>query len=375
MPAAERVVLVSDLHLGAGTPPTSCESIWGDLFRADQEFHAFASWLVRTDTSRMVLLGDTIDFHRVPVDRAPFARCAAQAVDQLSRVADAHPQFFDAVAKLLDAGLDVDVVVGNHDVELARPEVQQQFAALVGRPTWSPSMPGQSLRFHNWFLYLPGLLYAEHGNHHHDINSFDRPLQPFVADRVERPLAARLNSARLLTAPKECRPPRRTLLADLMPGHRVSRRLRHAYRRDVLPGWAEREALPAAVVDTLHRMGSAKVGSIARRVIMFRLLRSQQHSFRAQAPRVAAAILELLHSAEHAVQYCVFGHTHTAAEMLGGRRGGYLNCGTWATDPARLSPGMHESQPAVRGSWVEIARDPSGEASAALRHWAGHAAN
>ena len=267
----ERVVLLSDLHLGAGTVPTGCGSFWDDLFDGDSEFEAFARWLVEAGATRLVLLGDTIDFHRVPLEGAAFARDASEAIDQLDRVARSHPRFFGALRMLIGAGLGVDVVVGNHDVELARHEVQARFAALAGQDGWSGTSPLESPRFHNWFMYLPGVLYAEHGNNYHDINSFDRPLHPFVADRVERPLAARLHSARLLLgARRQCRPPRRALLADLAPGHRASRSLRQEYRRRMLPIYAERLDLPVAVVGALHQLGSATILSTVRRVIASR---------------------------------------------------------------------------------------------------------
>lgn len=62
--AYERVVIVSDLHLGAGPDLNACGSFWDDRFDSDQEFEEFASWLIETGASRVVLLGDTIDFHR-----------------------------------------------------------------------------------------------------------------------------------------------------------------------------------------------------------------------------------------------------------------------------------------------------------------------
>ena len=52
-----------------------------------------------------------------------------------------HPRFFGALRMLIGAGLGVDVVVGNHDVELARHEVQARFAALAGQDGWSVRRP------------------------------------------------------------------------------------------------------------------------------------------------------------------------------------------------------------------------------------------
>ncbi len=188
------LVITSDLHLGGGTA-----GVWGprfsDEFTDDQAFVEFLRCLSPRPGSRLVFLGDAFDFLRVPVTGARtglFARSEAEAVAQLDRIAAAHPVVMTALSDTLAAGVRVDFVSGNHDAELIRPAVRERLRALLGAP----------VGFHPWILYIPGLLYAEHGHHHHDINTFARPLYPYATTegRLERPPAAWLGDLRRFPA-------------------------------------------------------------------------------------------------------------------------------------------------------------------------------
>ena len=54
------------------------------------------------------------------------------AVRRLHAVFDAHPRVEDALARFLEAGHGVVFVTGNHDAELAFPEVRHFIASLCG---------------------------------------------------------------------------------------------------------------------------------------------------------------------------------------------------------------------------------------------------
>jgi len=86
-------VIVSDLHLGGGPVAGAWGAGFSDEFADDQSFSGFLRWLARRPGSRLVFLGDTFDFLRVPVTGTRtglFARCDAEAVAQLDRIAAAH---------------------------------------------------------------------------------------------------------------------------------------------------------------------------------------------------------------------------------------------------------------------------------------------
>ncbi len=313
----ERLVLLSDLHLGSGAEAAGWGPGFADEFDGDDAFPEFLAYLSTRDDppDRLVLLGDTVDFLRVPVSGSRaglYARTDAEAVGQLDRVALAHPRVFAALAEALRAGVAIDVVVGNHDLELARPAVRDRLRALL-LPAGSAAAAGR-LRVHQWGYHLPGLLYAEHGNHFHDINTVHRPLQPFRrGGSVERPPAARLGGLRRVALRGPARSLARDAVSDLLPRHHPDR--------------AE------------------------------------------QLPAVAAAVHEVLGAAGRGAAFYVFGHAHEARHArLPGTAACYLNTGTWSTDVR----GPREATEPARRTWVEILPGQGGRpAAAALLRWAG----
>ena len=242
------LVIVSDLHLGGGLRAAT----WGDAFRDeftdDQAFSDFLCWLTKRPPSRLVFLGDTFDFLRVPVTSTRtglFARSDAEAVAQLDQIAAAHPTVFKALSAMLAAGVHVDFVSGNHDAELIRSAVQKRLCALLGT----------QVRFHPWLLYIPGLLYAEHGHHHHDINAFVCPLYPYAKSDgcLERPPAAWLGDLRRFSANP------RHWWRDAMTGlrgRRPSARRRAEYFAKLVPAHADQIGLPERVVAELHDLAN-----------------------------------------------------------------------------------------------------------------------
>jgi hypothetical protein len=71
-------------------------------------------------------------------------------------------------------------VPGNHDSELADPDVQDHLRALVAAAAGTSAVRLRpTFRVRPWFLLLPGLLYAEHGSQYHALNAVADPLAPF----------------------------------------------------------------------------------------------------------------------------------------------------------------------------------------------------
>ena len=142
-----------------------------------------ASWTFispRLDSSgvqlHLVLLGDVFDFLRLESHAAPQHRYSldsspATAVEKLRRIAAGHAEFFQALGRLLDAGGFLELLPGNHDIELIRQPVQSVFKELVAAACQKTITTEQQIRFHPWVLYVPGVFYAEHGQQHHFINT------------------------------------------------------------------------------------------------------------------------------------------------------------------------------------------------------------
>jgi len=367
----ERLVLVSDLHLGGGAEAARWGSGFADPFDEDAAFVQFLAHLHARDAGpcRLVMLGDTVDFLRVPVigPRAGlYARNDAEASGQLDRIHAAHGTVFGALAGTLASGVPVDFVVGNHDVELARPAVQDRLRDLLADHGCPPSALRQ-LRFHPWGYHLRGVLYAEHGNHYHDINTFERPLHPFRNDVAERPPAARLGGVRRVAAGGPARSWRRDVVADLLPRGRLGPVARAEYRASLL-AYAEEVGLAAEVVGWLHDLGHTSFVRIARRLLKSRLLGGP--SFSEQLPHVAALVHEVLSSRGQAASFYIFGHAHVAMHVrLAGPHAHYLNTGTWSTD--RREPTSASGPDPAHRTWVEIEPGGGGPPVAKLMSWAG----
>ena len=371
----DRLVLVSDLHLGGGTEAAAAGPWFADPFDQDEAFVQFLTHLRDREEGhpyRLVLLGDTLDFLRVPVigpRTGLYARDDAEAIGQLDRIHTAHRTVFRGLADTLASGARVDVVAGNHDVELARPAVRDRLRALLSNHGCPPAAL-TSLRFHPWGCHVPGLLYAEHGNHYHDINTFDRPLHPFRREGLlERPPAARLGGLHRLASGPAARPWIRDAMADLLPRRHLGSAARASYRGR-LPAYADELGLTADVAGRLHDLGGTSVLGIARRLLRARFAGGP--TFPEQLPQVAALVHEALSSSGQAASFYVFGHIHLAQQVrLPATRACYLNTGTWSTDgeePAWASP---RRPGAARRTWVEIDPGAGGLPTATLLRWAG----
>ena len=344
------LVIVSDLHLGGGPAAGACGAGFSDEFADDQPFSDFLRWLARRPGSRLVFLGDTFDFLRVPVTGTRtglFARCDAEAVAQLDRIAAAHSSMITALSAALAAGVRADFVCGNHDAELVRPAVQERLCALLGA----------RIRVHPWILYIPGLLYAEHGHQHHDINAFARPLYPYAANdgRLERPPAARLGDLKRLPASPGL------LWRDALSGlrGRPPAASRAEYLTRLVPSRAREIGLPESVVAELHHLASFSLVGAGRRLASTRLWRRRP----GYLPLAATAVHDLMARSQCAVPFYAFGHTHAAARMSLGANACYLNSGTWST-AAWAGAGS-------RRTWIEIRA--AAPAAAKLFRWTGAA--
>jgi UDP-2,3-diacylglucosamine pyrophosphatase LpxH len=105
-----------------------------------------------------VFNGDTFDLLKTPyLDQYPHHITKDVAVGKMSAVAAAHPKFFEAVSRILDSDQNrqVHFILGNHDMELAFPKVQNFLRALCGNPE-RVEFPGFSLSI--------GPVYFEHGS-------------------------------------------------------------------------------------------------------------------------------------------------------------------------------------------------------------------
>lgn len=128
-----RTILLSDLHLGNGGPY--------DFFAGGEELSALLDSLVSTPT-RVVLNGDTFDFL---LNDDPLDLDTAQAVRQAIRLVSHPPtgRVLAALGRVLQTGGEALLTVGNHDLELALPQVQ----AVLREALQQPEAVSQKLSF------------------------------------------------------------------------------------------------------------------------------------------------------------------------------------------------------------------------------------
>lgn len=398
--------MVSDLHMAAKVQAGHGRADRLDDFRADTAFVAFLDHLGRrpppeAGTTRLVLLGDALDFVRVPVPTREAADPRGRALRRLEHIASSHDTVFAALGRLLTAGVDIVVVPGNHDMELMDAEVWRAFEALI-RPGGAR---GGRLTLEPWIVYVPGLLYAEHGQQHHDINRFPALLHSYYErslasiswplgvclDELTVALAERLPSdtpeapSPVAAVRRAARDDPRGLRTAVAPcaragwcalrrgaGAAVAQRRLAGATAEHVRRHATGLALDPWLVADLERLGNNSPASPARRL----LRRAAERTGALEPPALpymaaaARRVHGLLAAAGAAVPFYVFGHTHGADERAldeGPRAPRYFNTGTWSL-AVRPAPGRS----ADSMSYVELSRTgPDDSPTARLAVWPG----
>jgi UDP-2,3-diacylglucosamine pyrophosphatase LpxH len=315
-----RILVLADLHLAAGRH---------DPFDAD---HALASFLDTQldvgDSPGLILLGDVFDFVLTPGRRVASRADGSLrgALERLETIAAAHQPVIRALADFVAGGGTIDIVPGNHDIELMRPSVQQRLAALLGQP------PAGRLRIQPWIVHLPGLLYAEHGHQHHDLNAFCTLLEPCRNDgQLELPLGTQLTHLQVHE------PPRAKLQAAALTagfvGRAVSPRARRRvrrYRTRGLAAEAERIGLPRETLASIDAVTARTPTAMVSRLVR-NSLAGRPGSVMTQV--AAERVHRLLSAQGRAVRFYVFGHSHVPQRLAlapGEPAPLYLNPGTWS---------------------------------------------
>ena len=206
------IVFVSDLHLANGYSRTTGRFDRREDFFYDGEFHRFTQYLAaqgreRQRPQRLILLGDVFEF--LQVDNRPYQKSGipdeahpahqdrevqehlkqnkafnglstnqTATVWRIERIARGHAEWFRALGEFLQADPRhrLDVVIGNHDIEMTWPAAQQRFKELIAESVGADVT--NAIHFYPWFIYEPGLFYAEHGQQYDNLNSFTTLMEP-----------------------------------------------------------------------------------------------------------------------------------------------------------------------------------------------------
>jgi UDP-2,3-diacylglucosamine pyrophosphatase LpxH len=179
------VVVVSDVHLGEDLLPGASGRAARDVALAETALADFARHLTRARMDgrpwRLVVNGDMIDLMVVPDGRGdlPVARTAAVAKERVDQVIARHKVVFEALARFVAAGNRLDVLAGNHDIELVWPEVAAHLGARIAElaPAGARGV-AERIAVRPWFVYEPGLAWIEHGQQYDATCSQEMHLAP-----------------------------------------------------------------------------------------------------------------------------------------------------------------------------------------------------
>lgn len=199
-PEARRRLACRRLRQGVATLPASTGLsqvihellAWGQGLDAHADGHVWA--LERLAFEACILAGKP--GHQLSAsDRAyGLGTSALETCWKLDRIAEGHPRFFHALAAFLQAGHCLEVVRGNHDVELYWPAVQARFRRLLEdaclaaagvRQAERVRFAGGQVRFHALYYFERGRLYVEHGHQYEAGNAIDDVLDPRLPGRQD----------------------------------------------------------------------------------------------------------------------------------------------------------------------------------------------
>lgn len=175
-------LVFSDVHLGSDvnelTPRVRHrpENLDDDLVALLDHYRVTPS----ESTSRrwhLIIAGDFIDFVGMLVSDtgeteddlsgdAGLGSASSMALRKLSRAADRHPTVFDALGRFVESDHSLTFVIGNHDLELHWPDVQQALRQSVLKrvaPALRESL-GIRVQIEPIFFWAEGTLFVEHGH-------------------------------------------------------------------------------------------------------------------------------------------------------------------------------------------------------------------
>lgn len=188
------ILVVSDLHFGEQLLPGASSERRRAVELGEQAFRDFLRYhaVRRLDGRpwRLVIAGDLFDFMSVVIPgsrdfparsaderRFGLGRGVRAGVSRMARLGEAHRLLFAEMIRFVRAGHTIDIVVGNHDVELLAPEVVAELGHQL-RAAGADDRAVERIRVVPWFVYVPGVAWIEHGHVYDEGCSFEFNLAP-----------------------------------------------------------------------------------------------------------------------------------------------------------------------------------------------------
>jgi len=351
-------IVVSDLHMGTGSVPGEVNPF--EDFHEDDRLAELIRYYGGERFAgvpiEFILNGDILDLLKVPFRGAFVTEVTEEiAIEKVRRCLRGHPEVFDALAEFVaDSKNRITYIVGNHDLDVAFPRVQQLIRARLGVPEGSDSL--KFLPSDQEFYRLPGGVVVAHGHLFEEMNRIEggRPLKTLPDQRqvvnfpwgslfftsvlapakVERPiidLVQPLSSFILWGLVFDLRFTLRILWN--MVRFFVRTRLRMIYEREL------------DVLKTLQIL-------------------AEEFAFYNHLERSAS---RLLRSSDD-VTALIVGHSHQAGILRYPRNKVYVNTGTWLP---RISLDIQRLGTSRRLTYAEVKYGPTGPPEVRLLRWRG----
>jgi UDP-2,3-diacylglucosamine pyrophosphatase LpxH len=194
MATLANILVVSDLHFGEellpGASPERRHAIelGSSAFREFLRYHAVR----RRDGRpwRLVIAGDLFDFMSVVIRgtkerpartadelRFGLGRGAQAGVERMRLICESQRPVLAELGRFAAAGHTVEIVVGNHDVELLVPDVVAELMRQIAAAGADPRALAR-ISVVPWFIYIPGVCWIEHGHVYDEGCSFEFNLAP-----------------------------------------------------------------------------------------------------------------------------------------------------------------------------------------------------
>ena len=195
--------IVSDLHLCEEEPVHPKFPLWKKYktraFFFDDEFALFLKKIremSQGEKLELVLNGDIFDFDsctRLPEDptfyiswlerRRGLHPQEEKSVFKIKQILKDHSIWVKALSDFLKEGHQVIFVIGNHDLELHFPKVQEAVCEAL----LCPAAEHSQIRFVEWFYISNSDTHIEHGNQYDPYCMAEDPIRPFIQNfnRIE----------------------------------------------------------------------------------------------------------------------------------------------------------------------------------------------
>jgi UDP-2,3-diacylglucosamine pyrophosphatase LpxH len=194
--SAKYTAIISDLHLCEAEPVNPKFPLWKKFktkqFFFDDIFTSFLQEIERKahgEAVELILNGDIFDFDsvlRLPEEpifrisrlekrRGLFPR-AERSCYKIKVILEDHAVFVKSLREFVRRGNRVVFVIGNHDLELHFPEVQQEIRHAMDLNVDQQ----QQIRFVEWFYISNEDTLIEHGNQYDPYCLCEDPINPYV---------------------------------------------------------------------------------------------------------------------------------------------------------------------------------------------------